>query len=86
MTNFMSFTVLDIGMRKRKRASFNHPLRYPCCSGKDRYDICRAQTDFRDYEAVRLSGVTNMFDVELVGMLSGLTRPQIIDIMENYPT
>lgn len=44
------------------------------------------KTDFRDYEAVRLSGVTNMFDVELVGMLSGLTRPQIIDIMENYPT
>ncbi len=44
------------------------------------------ETDFRDYEAVRLSGVTNMFDVELVGMLSGLTRPQIIDIMENYPT
>lgn len=44
------------------------------------------ETDFRDYETVRLSGVTNMFDVELVGMLSGLTRPQIIDIMENYAT
>ena len=42
------------------------------------------ETDFRAYEAVRLSGATNMFDVELVGMLSGLTRPQIIDIMENY--
>ncbi len=44
------------------------------------------ETDFRNYEDVRLSGVTNMFDVALVGMLSGLTRPQIIDIMENYPT
>lgn len=44
------------------------------------------EADFRDYEAVRLSGVTNMFDVELVGMLSGLTRPQIINIMENYST
>lgn len=43
------------------------------------------ETDFRDYEAVRLSGMTNMFDVELVGMLSGLNRSQIIDIMENYP-
>lgn len=44
------------------------------------------ETDFRDYEAVRHSGVTNMFDVEFVGMLSGLNRPQIIDIMENYAT
>lgn len=44
------------------------------------------EADFRDYEAVRLSGATNMFDVELVGMLSGLTRPQIINIMENYAT
>lgn len=44
------------------------------------------ETDFRDYEAVRLSGMTNMFDIELVGMLSGLNWSQITDIMENYPT
>jgi len=42
------------------------------------------ETDFRAYEAVRLSGATNMFDVGVVEELSGLTRPQIIDIMKNY--
>ena len=40
--------------------------------------------DFIAYEAVRQSGVTNMFDVGVVSKLSGLTREQIIGIMKNY--
>lgn len=40
--------------------------------------------NFKAYEAVRESGVTNMFAVKLVSELSGLTREQILYIMENY--
>jgi hypothetical protein len=36
------------------------------------------------YEEVRLSGVTNMFDVKTVMKLSGLDREDILDIMKNY--
>ncbi len=48
--------------------------------------ITITEADFKAYEDVRLSGVTNMFDARLVAELSGPTRPQIIDIMENYAT
>ncbi len=40
--------------------------------------------DFLAYREVQFSGVTNMFDVEVVSKLSGLSRDQIIDIMKNY--
>jgi hypothetical protein len=40
--------------------------------------------DFMAYEDVRESGVTNMFDVKTVSMLSGLERPKIIEIMSRY--
>lgn len=40
--------------------------------------------EFGRYESVRRSGVTNMFDIKTVGIFSGLSREQIIDIMENY--
>ena len=40
--------------------------------------------DFFAYEEVRLSGVTNMFDVKAVSRLSNLTREKILDIMKNY--
>lgn len=40
--------------------------------------------DFMEYENVRLSGVTNMFDVREVEDLAGLTKEQCIDIMQNY--
>lgn len=40
--------------------------------------------DFLDYEDVRESGVTNMFAVTTVSMLSGLSKEQIFDIMKNY--
>ena len=40
--------------------------------------------DFEKYLKVQHSGVTNMFDVRMVEQLSGLTREQILDIMQNY--
>ena len=40
--------------------------------------------EFEAYESVRESGVTNMFAVNLVSELSGLTREQILYIMKNY--
>jgi len=40
--------------------------------------------DFRKYVGVQISGVTNMFDVVVVSELSGLTREQILYIMEHY--
>ena len=40
--------------------------------------------DFQQYEDVRQSGVTNMFMVTTVMQLSGLTKQQILCIMENY--
>jgi len=39
---------------------------------------------FQEYEAVRLSGATNMFNLELVTGLSGLTRKECYAIMQNY--
>ena len=43
-----------------------------------------SEKEFRAYQRVQLSGVTNMFDVNKVCILSGLTREQCIYIMENY--
>lgn len=40
--------------------------------------------EFIAYEKVRQSGVTNMFNVELVSELSGLSREQCFEIMKNY--
>ena len=45
-------------------------------------DITKEQ--FESYEAVRESGVTNMFAVDIVSKLSGLDRETIFCIMENY--
>ena len=39
---------------------------------------------FEAYVDVQESGVTNMFDVRTVGMLSGLDREEIMAIMKNY--
>lgn len=39
---------------------------------------------FETYENVRKSGVTNMFDVKTVEIISGLDREEILNIMENY--
>ena len=40
--------------------------------------------EFNRYERVRRLGVVNMFDVVKVGQLSGLSRPTIITIMQDY--
>lgn len=40
--------------------------------------------EFIAYEDVRQSGVTNMFDVRMVGELSGLDRKTILEIMKRY--
>ena len=42
------------------------------------------QDEFDAYEDVRISGVTNMFNVSVVSDYSGLSREKIIDIMSNY--
>ena len=39
---------------------------------------------FEAYVDVQESGVTNMFDVRTVSMLSGLDREEIMAIMKNY--
>ena len=40
--------------------------------------------DFLSYQEVQFSGVTNMFDVEMVSELSNLSQEKILDIMKNY--
>lgn len=40
--------------------------------------------DYEAYEAVRASGVTNMFAIRTVEKLSGLDRETITAIMHNY--
>ena len=42
------------------------------------------QEDYQAYEDVRLSGVTNMFAVNVVSDYSGLSRDKIVSIMKNY--
>lgn len=40
--------------------------------------------DFKAYEAVRSSGVTNMFMVKTVCEISGLSREQVMYIIKHY--
>ena len=42
------------------------------------------EEQFKAYEDVRVSGVTNMFDVKTVGELSGLEKEDIMTIMKSY--
>ena len=39
---------------------------------------------FEAYVNVQMSGVTNMFDVQMVSGLSGLEKEQILTIMQHY--
>lgn len=39
---------------------------------------------FVSYEGVRVSGITNMFNVKLVCQISGLSREKCLKIMDNY--
>jgi len=43
-----------------------------------------SEKEFKAYEEVRASGVTNMFDLNTVRQLSGLDRHTIIAIMKDY--
>ena len=49
----------------------------------DKKDMISKES-FEAFNKVRDSGRTNMFDVKTVGLLSGLQREIIIDIMDNY--
>lgn len=42
------------------------------------------RTEFRAYEKVRESGVTNMLDFEVVSKLSNLTEQKIMFIIKHY--
>ena len=39
---------------------------------------------FEAYVDVQMSGITNMFNVKLVGELSGLEKEQIMTIMQHF--
>ena len=39
---------------------------------------------FKRYQAVQKSGVTNMWDIGKVAELSGLSKKVILEIMKNY--
>ena len=39
---------------------------------------------FEEYYRVQKSGKTNMFDIRMVMVLSGLTKEECLDIMQNY--
>ena len=43
-----------------------------------------SKNDFERYEEVRSGGRTNMFDINNVEALSGLSRDKITEIMKNY--
>lgn len=43
-----------------------------------------SKIEFQDYESVRVSGVTNMFDRRTVQELSGLDQATITEIMSHY--
>jgi len=50
--------------------------------GKTKKEV--SKSDFKSYEQVRSSGITNMRDVKRVESLSGLDRSTILDIMWQY--
>ena len=44
------------------------------------------QDEFDSYVEVQESGITNMFNVNVVSDYSGLSRDKIVTIMKNYNT
>ncbi len=50
----------------------------------EKQNITISKVDFVAYRKVQLSGATNMFDIETVARLSGLSREKILDIIKNY--
>ena len=45
-----------------------------------------SKQQFQSYVDVQMSGVTNMYNATLVSQLTGLTKPELINIMQNYDT
>lgn len=43
-----------------------------------------SKEEYRVYEKVRVSGITNMFALKTVMALSGLSREKVIEVMDNY--
>ena len=39
---------------------------------------------FKQYETIKESGITNMFDIKIVMSLSNLTKEECLEIMKNY--
>jgi len=47
--------------------------------------VIMTEDKFRQYQSVRESGMTNMFDVkQVVNLSDDLTREEVFDIMKNY--
>jgi len=52
---------------------------------QDEETVMPTREQFEDYERVRASGATNMFDVRMVIALSdGLDKVTVMSIMKNY--
>lgn len=47
-------------------------------------DVEITKEDFKAYVDVQMSGLTNMFDAEMVSDLSGLDKAKIMAIMNSY--
>lgn len=47
-------------------------------------EIKISEEDFKEYESCRVSGVTNMFDLSNVEMVTGLDRDKIKAIIKGY--
>lgn len=50
----------------------------------DKREVKITAKEFGKYLAVQRSGVTNMFDLKVVSTLTGLSKPKIRYIIENY--
>ena len=42
------------------------------------------ENQFNSYEGVRVSGVTNMFNIRVIMEITDLNKEQIMEIMKNY--
>ena len=49
-----------------------------------KYSTMITKNEFSSYVGVQKSGVTNMFDVNTVQALTGLSKAKIMNIMKNY--
>ena len=52
--------------------------------GENSNDGMPTKEEFEKYEKVRVSGMTNMWDVRTVQKICGLSRDKIISVIDNY--